>query len=258
MRDLQLLWVDLRCNQAGLFVDPRLTGVYRVHSTSDILNLSQSIRTTRPEILCFDYDFPKMEELQLLLDIRNQFPDIPILMLAKEQSVELALWALRSRVYNYFIKPVAIDSLIINIENLLRETTVELSGVRRHIMPQPLVVNELRSCRYGKRKSSVSTQPAADYVIEHSDSKLTLDVVAGLCCMSKSHFSRKFKKDHGVTFQEFLVQQRINKAATMLKYSNASITEVALTVGFRDLSHFTRTFHKCIGMGPSCFRSSNA
>ena len=87
---------------------------------------------------------------------------------------------------------------------------------------------------------------------------MTLDAVASLCCMSKSHFSRKFRKDHGITFQEYLVQQRINKAATLLMQSDVSVTEIALSVGFSDLSHFTRTFQKHIGIGPSRFRSDPA
>jgi len=248
----QLLWIDLRNDISQASISCRLSETYSIQLTTDIKNIIQLIRSQQPRIICFDFDFPGEAGLKMLLLTRNHFPELPVLMLAKEQSLELALWALRSRVWNYFVKPIVSVNFVNSIDTLLNNHSNCLSGDQASIMPQPI------DCNYKNKLSSkpLPTQPAVDYVVGHCHDRLTLDSMAKLCCMSKSHFSRNFKKDHKITFQHFLIEQRINKAATLLKQSDASITEVALSVGFSDLSHFNRTFHKCVGVGPSRFRST--
>ena len=102
----------------------------------------------------------------------------------------------------------------------------------------------------------MSTGCAVNYVRQHLDSKITVDNVASRCGMSKSHFSRTFKKEHDITFQDFLIQQRMNKAVKMLKNSDLHVTQIALAVGYGELSNFTSTFQRTIGIRPSSFRKA--
>ena len=254
MRVVQLLWVDLRCERVKVSVNAEIKDEYDILCTSNPEFLNENIKTFRPNILCFDYDYPTRIGLQRLRETSNQHPDLPVLMMVNEKSIELAVWALRSRVWNYFIKPVPISLLKANIEYLLSISPGKTSVIQHCWLGEPVSVDNIWP--QDKRKQRPSMQAAADYVIENSNSKLTLDHVASLCCMSKSHFSRKFKLEFGVTFQEFVVKQRIGNAVKLLKDSDLSVTEVALEVGFKDGAHFSRTFQKYMGVGPSCFRSS--
>ena len=49
-----------------------------------------------------------------------------------------------------------------------------------------------------------------DFVKQNLANKIVVYNMAAKCGMSKSHFSRTFKKEHDITFQEFLIQQRMN------------------------------------------------
>jgi len=253
----QLLWVDMRCEKSNACVNACLLETYHIQVISDVANIQKLIQSYQPYIVCFDYDFPDQAGLNLLLNTRSQFPELPILMLSKEQSLELALWALRSRVWNYFVKPVVVTNFVSSLDVLLSTTSLANANGRPNVMPQPINYDEPSrfSGLYKEDKTRhIATQIAIDYVVNNCQDKLTLNDAADLCCMSKSHFSRSFKKNHGITFQGFVMQQRINKAATLLKRTDVTVTEVALSVGFSDLSHFNRAFQKCIGMGPSRFR----
>jgi AraC-like DNA-binding protein len=75
--------------------------------------------------------------------------------------------------------------------------------------------------------------------------------------MSPSHFSRAFKKQYDLTFQEFLLRYRVFQACTFLNVSAASIADVAYSVGFSDPSYFTRVFKRYIGVAPSEFVAAN-
>ena len=58
----------------------------------------------------------------------------------------------------------------------------------------------------------------------------------------------------GVTPHQYLVRARLRRAARLLADEERSITDIALDVGFADLSNFVRTFHRAAGVSPSGFR----
>jgi AraC-like DNA-binding protein len=60
----------------------------------------------------------------------------------------------------------------------------------------------------------------------------------------------------GVTPHQYLVRSRLRRAARLLTDDARPITEVALEVGFGDLSNFVRTFHRAAGVSPRRFRQA--
>jgi AraC family transcriptional regulator len=75
--------------------------------------------------------------------------------------------------------------------------------------------------------------------------------VAGI---SPFYFCREFKKTMGISPYGYIVQQRIDRAKTLLKNPSVSVTEVATQLLFATPSHFTATFRKLVGCTPSEFR----
>jgi AraC-like DNA-binding protein len=65
---------------------------------------------------------------------------------------------------------------------------------------------------------------------------------------------RVFASVLGVTPHQYLVRSRLRHAAGLLADEGRSITDVALDVGFADLSNFVRTFHRAAGVSPRAFR----
>jgi AraC family transcriptional regulator len=57
-----------------------------------------------------------------------------------------------------------------------------------------------------------------------------------------------------VTPHQYLVRARLRRAARLLAEDARSITDIALDVGFADLSNFVRTFHRAAGVSPRSFR----
>ncbi|EAR51917.1 transcriptional regulator, AraC family protein [Oceanicola granulosus HTCC2516] len=82
----------------------------------------------------------------------------------------------------------------------------------------------------------------------------TVPELAAMANMSESHFRRSFKQVFGVAPQEFILQQRLRQAATLLTRTNRSIAQVALTCGFGDQSHFSRQFRRFFGESPRSYR----
>jgi AraC-like DNA-binding protein len=71
---------------------------------------------------------------------------------------------------------------------------------------------------------------------------------------STAHFSRSFKQDLGEPPHAFVVRRRLQRACHLIITSSASLSEIALSVGFADQSHLCRLFGKAFGQSPSRWR----
>lgn len=92
------------------------------------------------------------------------------------------------------------------------------------------------------------------YVKRYHSQNITLDIVCDHFACSRSYVSHCFKKRTGKSFREYLTQMRLEDAKILLKYSNLSITEIALSVGFGDSTYFSNVFKLNIGVSPSLYR----
>lgn len=86
------------------------------------------------------------------------------------------------------------------------------------------------------------------------DKTLTVEMIADECGYSASHFMRWFKEKTGFSFNGYLIEYRLNRAAEELRNSEATILEIASETGFENLSNFNRLFKKRFHKTPSEFR----
>lgn len=94
------------------------------------------------------------------------------------------------------------------------------------------------------------------YIQEHANQRLTLEQVAGLIHLSRSAFSKFFKRATGKTFSDYVNDIRIGTACILLSESDKAISEIAYETGFESLTYFNRVFLKKKGITPKVFRLS--
>jgi AraC-like DNA-binding protein len=101
-----------------------------------------------------------------------------------------------------------------------------------------------------------------DLVIEftrsHSDTGLTMAMVANQFSMNYSQFSREFKEHSGQGFHDFLLQLRIERSMDLLRESPLKIFEVAQKAGYRNTKHFLKVFKERVGLSPTDYRRALA
>jgi AraC-like DNA-binding protein/mannose-6-phosphate isomerase-like protein (cupin superfamily) len=94
------------------------------------------------------------------------------------------------------------------------------------------------------RQKITRYQGILDYIDQNYKERIDLAHLAEMANVTPSHFCRVFKTLTGKTFVEYLNQLRINKALSLLKESDYTITEVAMESGFDDINYFCRIFKK--------------
>ena len=93
------------------------------------------------------------------------------------------------------------------------------------------------------------------YLATHSAAAHTIADLARMARLSPYHFLRSFKATTGVTPHQWLLRARLRDAADRLATTHAPVTDIALDVGFADLSNFTRSFRTEFGASPREFRA---
>lgn len=140
----------------------------------------------------------------------------------------------------------------------------ELAGSDAHVGEVGLVL-AARFAKLARGKDRRATATPTDrrraveiamWINAHSHEALDLDAMARKAGLSAFHFLRLFSSVLGVTPHQYLVRSRLCRAARLLADEDRAITDIALEVGFGDVSNFVRTFHRAAGVSPRRFRQA--
>lgn len=84
--------------------------------------------------------------------------------------------------------------------------------------------------------------------------KVSVPFLAEACELSRSHFSRSFKRSTGMSPQDWIRNQRIHQAKELIKHSALTLTQISAECGFCDQAHFSHMFSKTEGTNPALWR----
>lgn len=95
---------------------------------------------------------------------------------------------------------------------------------------------------------------ATEWMNLHYAESVTIAEIARVHGVHRSYFAAAFAGRHGVPPRHYLIRLRIGKASELLRSTDLSITEVALTAGYPDVYAFSRAFRKETGQSPGQYR----
>ncbi len=84
--------------------------------------------------------------------------------------------------------------------------------------------------------------------------KISLEQIAADFDLSVSHFSRAFRVSTGLPPHQWLLRQRVNTAMQLMSVRDLPLSEIAISAGFANQSHFTRVFSSVVGVSPAAWR----
>jgi AraC family transcriptional regulator len=96
----------------------------------------------------------------------------------------------------------------------------------------------------------------AAYVDANLDGKIVIKDLAASLDLSVGHFCRAFKRTFGMPARIWIRHRRIELAQGLMLTTGASLSEIALSCGMSDQSHFTRSFRRIVGEAPSFWRQT--
>jgi len=141
-----------------------------------------------------------------------------------------------------------------NIEMLSKFETID--DIQRWLRSTLFEISETVYMRKQRRNLRLFDE-IKEYVDERLASEITLKEVANYFAYSPNHLGYLFKESVGVSFNEYVLSQRMEKAKVLLRNHKLKVYEVADQTGYKSLTHFSRTFREVVGMTPGEFRKQS-
>lgn len=146
-----------------------------------------------------------------------------------------------------------LDSVILLYESNIVEYELFLKGRLLEIW-QLLYNHSSVSQKPDKEYKINRIQPVLDYINTNYSDDISLSDLANIIHLSEGQFCRSFKEIMGFSPITYLTRHRILKSCELLIESEKKIAEIAILVGYSNISYFNRAFLSVIGCTPSNYR----
>jgi len=152
------------------------------------------------------------------------------------------------------------------VASAVTELFAELRDPREHgslyvdLLADTLLVHVLRSAAPASvvaprgGLSDTAWRLVRDRIEERLGESLSIEELAREAGLSRFHFARAFKKATGLSPHRYVTLRRVERAKSLLRYSDLPLVDVALEVGFSNQAHFTDQFHRVAGATPNAYR----
>jgi two-component system, response regulator YesN len=197
-------------------------------------------------LVILDHRLPDRTGLEVLTEVRSTCPSLPVLMLTGYGSEWICAAAFRLGVVDYLQKPVDAADLVDVVHRVLPPDPGASENTRGALALRGLQV-----------PPCTPIQRAMALIQERYWDNISLTSLGRLVGMSKYHLSHRFRELSGITFRDYLLRVRVERAKAILAARAVSISEVAQMVGFSDLPRFDKVFKRHTGFSPSAYRSAS-
>ncbi len=215
-----------------------LLGLEVVGEAASGIEAINIIDDVNPDIVFVDINMPFMNGIEFTKMATSRYPDLYVIVLTGFDDFEYARECVRLPVVEYMLKPIVRSE----VEKVLKRLVDEMDKK---------TPSENCSEQEEAALNSFEIQNIVNYLkTNYKDSTINLASVAQQFGFNACYLSRKFKKEMGVSFLEYLMKCRMEHAKE-LKKSNLKMFETANEVGIPDPNYFGRCFKKYTGVSYS-------
>lgn len=200
-----------------------------------------------PDCIISDVMMPKLDGFAFTKAIKsNELTSfVPVILLTAKTSEEAHLEALKSTADAFLTKPFNHNIVKATVHQLISERKKLQHRYSQELILKPvdIIINSVDEKFLQKLQTILDTQLAnADFTAEEFATQIGI---------SRMQLHRKLKSLFGVSATEFIRNERLKNAAELLKKGNGNISEIAYSVGFNEISYFSRCFKDHFGCTPT-------
>jgi signal transduction histidine kinase/DNA-binding response OmpR family regulator/streptogramin lyase len=234
------------------YVRKQLSPAYRVLEAD---NGDEGLALTReflPDLVLSDVMMPGLDGHALCRAIKTD-PEtdfIPVILLTARAAPEDRLAGLHERADDYLTKPFDVKELLARIENLIasRKRLRERFGGVPALSLHPTAVNVVPADAKFLEQVRVAIEASI------GDEDFTVEQLARQVAHSRGHLHRRLRALLDESPSDLVRRMRLERAAQLLAAGSGSVAEVAYSVGFKSVAHFSNSFNEHFGVRPSAYR----
>jgi signal transduction histidine kinase/ligand-binding sensor domain-containing protein/DNA-binding response OmpR family regulator len=212
----------------------------------------QQAENKLPDLIISDVMMPEMDGFEFCDKIKNEVitSHIPVILLTALATRQDKLKGLKTGADEYLPKPFDLEELFIRVENLIQQRKI----LKERFLKEALFGIDKISSHPAEQEFIEKITRIINKNIDHAD--YSVENFVQDIGMSRAQLFRKVKAWTNQTPHEFIRLCRLKKAAELLKEKSFNVTEVGFAVGFKDTSHFIRSFKSQFNKTPKEFFNS--
>ncbi|MDD2429412.1 MAG: response regulator [Eubacteriales bacterium] len=202
------------------------------------------VRREQPDILLTDIQMPGIDGLKMAAALKSEYPAMQIAVLTAFRDFDYARRALHIGVSRYLLKPS-------NMEDL--HEAFAFMTLQKNAEQETAPGDTAAVC---DEAGGFVLNAAIRYIEENYADKLTLSQVADSVYISQWHLSKLINGRLNKTFYDVINDIRVERAKTLLTDPAMSVSEIAIMVGYCDVSHFSHVFKRLMHVTPAAYRAT--
>ena len=202
------------------------------------------------DLVVSDIMMPRMDGFTLLRMIKSNvnINHIPVILLTSRAEIANRLEGLNKGADGFMAKPFVIDELQMLMKNILDKMVVlkgKFSGNQQILQEKigNIDVEDVDKTLMDKIIKSINNNLA--------DPDFNVEALASDIGMSRVQLHRKLKDLAGINASDLIRNIRLEQAGRLIKEKKANVSQVAYSVGFNNLGHFSKIFKNHFGVSPS-------
>ncbi|MBO5034677.1 MAG: response regulator [Oscillospiraceae bacterium] len=215
-----------------------------VGEAADGMEGLEVIRESQPDLVVTDIKMPRLDGLEMVRQLREEGNRAHVIILTAYSDFSYAQAALKLGAVDFLLKPFQdgeLEEAVTRLKSRVGPTGPQAPGLE---VPEE-----------GKSKYVME---ALRYIAGHyNDPDISVSSVARDLGISEGHLSHVFKKETSRTLGSYLTDYRIHMAMELLRDCRNKVYEVAEQVGYRDITYFSSTFKRVVGLSPSEYQKQS-
>ncbi len=258
-----LIVEDEQIIRDGIVSHPDWTemGFGEVRAASSAKDAFEIMEHFLPDLIISDIQMPGMDGLAMCRKIREDHPNIQIIILTGYDEKEYLKEAIDIGVVSFVEKPLSLTVLRRAVEKARKsinerfpETVREENKEGAVKAPDDAGSGDADS----DEKNTLAVKKAKKYIEDHYwEEELSLKTISDQVYLTPQYLSTLFKNATGQTIGQYMSDYRIEQAKRMLSDPSYKLYQISELVGYKDANYFTRLFKKKTGLTPMEYRNNH-
>lgn len=233
------------------YISQELASDYRIVESVNGKEALSIVYKRMPDLIISDVMMPEIDGITLCRKIRQNVNTnhIPVILLTAKSKEEDNVEGLNIGADAYLVKPFSLDILKKTVQSIIRN---------REILKNSYSGNQLQKDKIQKVTMKSTDERLLERIMiiinkNIANSDLNVEMLASQIGISRVHLHRKLKELTNQSTRDLIRNIRLQQAAELLSTKHLVVSDVAIAMGFTNISYFSNAFKELYGMSPSAY-----
>lgn len=235
-------------------MDWKSYGIDAVYTAYDAAQAKEVIGTEQIDILLCDIEMPGDNGIELLRWVRQEKLPVECIFLTCHPSFEYAQEAIRLDCQDCILIPALYEDIGAGVKKVVDRIASERENSRYVTYGKRVVQAQIDQAAesHGKKKSRAELAAEVErHILTHlGNPQLSVNELAKAFYMHPVSLNRSFREEMGLPVSQFITEERMKLAASLLRSGQLSVEAVAEQTGYQSAAGFSNAFKKYYGCSP--------